>query len=160
MEPMESLAKELVHLVRGLRELAGAVQTAGGPPLEMAAAQVLGRVGDEGPLRLSTLAERLGLDLSTVSRQVPGLEQAGWLVREPDPHDRRAQLLRLTEAGQQALRERRAAQARLLADALPGWSPQEVADLAGRLARLNGDLADHRSALCARSLGAPAQEAS
>ena len=141
------LATELVRLVRGLRELGGAVRVAGGAPLELAAAQVLGRVGDEGPLRLTALAERLGLDLSTVSRQVPGLEAAGWLDREADPRDRRAQLLRLTEAGQQALRERRAMHAQILREALPAWEDAQLHDLAASLARLNTDLSAYRAQL-------------
>ncbi len=131
--------------MRTLRDLNGAATPDGGPTIELSTAAVLGRVGDEGPLRLSTLADRLSLDLSTVSRQVPVLERAGWLVRETDPQDRRAQLLRLTDAGRQVLAARRVAQARLLEDALPSWSPEEVADLAASLTRLNADLTAYRA---------------
>jgi DNA-binding MarR family transcriptional regulator len=147
LQASEELGAELVRLVRGLRELSATVPQPGRQRLDLPGAAVLGRVGDEGPLRLSTLAERLCLDLSTVSRQVPALERAGWLVREPDPRDRRAQLLRLTEAGQRALAARRRAQAQALAQALPGWTDVEVSDLAARLARLNTDLTAHRAAL-------------
>lgn len=145
MDPCESLAKELTLLVRGLRDLNGVAPLDGAPAMELSTAAILARVADEGPLRLSTLADRLSLDLSTVSRQVPVLERAGWLVREPDPHDRRAQLLLVTDTGRAVLAERRAAQARLLARALPGWTPDEVAGLAGSLARLNADLTDYRA---------------
>ena len=128
-QPSERLAGELLRLVRALRDLNAALPQAGARRLDLAGAAVLGRVGDDGPLRLSALAERLCLDLSTVSRQVPALERAGWLVREPDPHDRRAQLLRLTEAGQHALADRRRAAAAVLAAALPGWTDDEVGEL-------------------------------
>ena len=137
----ETLSAELMALGRALRELSGSLPAVDGRRLDLPAAMVLSHVGDGGPLRLSTLAERLFLDVSTVSRQVPALERAGWLVRESDPCDRRAQLLRLTERGQQALDARRRAMAGLLAASLPDWTEADLADLAGRLSRLNADLA-------------------
>ena len=159
--PAEALAAELVALVRGLRELGSSMPSVDGQRLDVPAAAVLGHVGDAGPLRLSALAERLFLDVSTVSRQVPALERAGWLVREPDPCDRRATLLRLSERGQQALAARRRAYADVLAGALPGWGQEELRDLAASLSRLNADLAAHRSASVADARPAPAhQEAS
>ena len=45
------------------------------------------------------LAERLSADASTVSRLLRPLEAAGFLVLEADPADRRARLVRLTDAG-------------------------------------------------------------
>ena len=159
--PTEALASELVALVRGLRELGSSVPSVDGQRLDVPAAAVLGHVGDAGPLRLSALAERLFLDVSTVSRQVPALERAGWLVREPDPCDRRATLLRLTEEGQQALAARRRGYADLLAQVLPDWDEDELRALAGSLSRLNADLSAHRSASVATTRPAPVhQEAS
>lgn len=146
MPASEDLVHELVTLVRGLRELGAAVGPTRGHRLDLPAAVVLAHLGDDGPLRLSTLAERIHLDLSTVSRQVPALERAGWLVREPDPHDRRAQLLQLTDEGRSALAERRRSHARLLAAALPTWSKDELRDLAHTLARFNADLSVARPA--------------
>jgi DNA-binding MarR family transcriptional regulator len=45
------------------------------------------------------LAERLGLEKSTVSRMAADLEQRGLVVRERDPDNRRLYRLRLTEQG-------------------------------------------------------------
>ncbi len=159
--PTEALATQLVGLVRGLRELGAALPSVDGHRLDAGAAAVLAHVGDAGPLRLSALAERLCLDVSTVSRQVPALERAGWLVREPDPCDRRATLLRLSARGQEALARRRRSHARLLAEALPGWDDDELRALAASLARLNTDLTTHRTASVAPARPAPVhQEAS
>lgn len=58
---------------------------------------------------IAALAEQLSTDASTLSRLVRPLERAGLLSIEPDPDDRRAKLLRLTDAG--ALRVRAAAPA-------------------------------------------------
>lgn len=48
---------------------------------------------------VGVLAERLTADASTVSRLLKPLEAAGYLVLDPDPADRRAKSIRLTEAG-------------------------------------------------------------
>ncbi|MCW2778144.1 MAG: transcriptional regulator, MarR family [Frankiales bacterium] len=156
MPATEALAAELVRLVRGLRELGAAMRSSDGSRMDLPAGAVLGQVGDNGPLRLSDLADRLLLDLSTVSRQVPALERDGLLQREPDPCDRRASLLSLTDAGRAALAARRRAQAEHLAVALPDWSDDDVAHLAALLGRLNTDLSAHRSAQPAALQQAPA----
>lgn len=52
-----------------------------------------------GGLHQGALGERLNLRKSTMSRLVDGLEQRGWVQREPDPHDGRARVLVLTEKG-------------------------------------------------------------
>ena len=161
MVATEVLATELVQLVRGLRELGSRLPAVDGRRLDLPAAAVLGNVGDAGPLRLSDLAERLCLDVSTVSRQVAALERAGWLVRSPDPVDRRACLLALSTEGRAVLLVRRRAAAELLAAALPAWSDDDLQALAAGLARLNTDLATHRSATPALAPAATAhQEAS
>ena len=51
------------------------------------------------------IAERLGVTRSTVTGLVDGLVRAGWAVREPDPSDRRALVLRSTSAGEALLTE-------------------------------------------------------
>lgn len=48
---------------------------------------------------VGVLAERLNADASTVSRLLKPLEAAGFLVLDPDPDDRRAKSIRLTETG-------------------------------------------------------------
>ncbi|PZG16393.1 MarR family winged helix-turn-helix transcriptional regulator [Nonomuraea aridisoli] len=52
----------------------------------------------------SELLESVGLDHSTVSKSLRRMQEAGLVVREQAPHDRRATLVRLTEKGR-AMRE-------------------------------------------------------
>src|SRR3954464_7587818 len=64
------------------------------------------------------LASRLGIDRASTSKLVDDLENAGLIDRRVNGHDRRARLLRLTQAGTK-LRERlhpigRGAEARIL----------------------------------------------
>jgi DNA-binding MarR family transcriptional regulator len=48
------------------------------------------------------LADRLGLEKSTVSRLIAGLERRGLVTRERDPRNRRFYRLQLTDAGRSA----------------------------------------------------------
>jgi DNA-binding MarR family transcriptional regulator len=51
-------------------------------------------------LRPIELAERLRITKQSVNDLLGHLEQHGYLIREPDPADRRARVLRLTAKGQ------------------------------------------------------------
>lgn len=61
----------------------------------------------ERRLRMTTLAERLVLSPSRITRFVGALEEKGWLARTPSAEDRRGALAALTDAGLAALREAR-----------------------------------------------------
>ena len=67
--------------------------------IERAGSVMLARVEELEPVRLSDLAEAIGVDASTASRQVARLVDCGLVRREPDPHDGRATVHRLTPAG-------------------------------------------------------------
>jgi DNA-binding MarR family transcriptional regulator len=59
----------------------------------------LGELSATGQLSQLELGEALGLEKSTVSRLVAGLERRGWVVRRRDPANRRYVRLELTRAG-------------------------------------------------------------
>ena len=107
------------------------------PDLDGAAYGLLALLQDAGPLRASDLVARLGLDKSTVSRQVSSLVDLGLVSREADPADGRAQVLRTSPEGAARLsRIRDARRARWEAD-LSDWPAEDVATLGELLARLN-----------------------
>ncbi|MGI8667767.1 MAG: MarR family winged helix-turn-helix transcriptional regulator [Jatrophihabitans sp.] len=108
-----------------------------GNRLDKLALMVLGTLTYCGPSRLSTIADRSGFDPSTVSRQVADLEKAGLLVREVDPDDRRAILLKASEAGQQMLGRLEQGRRKRIERTLTGWSSDEISTLARLLGRLN-----------------------
>jgi DNA-binding MarR family transcriptional regulator len=112
---------------------------AGGKRLERAGYAILLRLADAPALRIGELAERLGLDFSTVSRQVASLARAGLVTRTPDPQDGRAALLDLSEAGRRALRSTRRARRERLRTLLAGWEEHEVVAFARLLERFNAD---------------------
>lgn len=50
------------------------------------------------------VAEGLHMDTGHVTRSLVKLEQGGFLIQEPNPNDRRAHLLKLSDAGEDAFR--------------------------------------------------------
>lgn len=141
---------EFSSLLRGLKDLNSHALETTGVRCEQAGAHVLARLELLGPVRLTDLAHALGLDPSSVSRQVSALERAGWVVREKDPDDQRAQRLNLTPKGNEVVAVVRRAREQALQTLTPGWTAQDLDDLTSRLARLNTDLEAHRELLGAR----------
>ena len=145
--PLEQVEEELTLLVCRAQRVH--LHDEGGDPwlLERSAYNVLGRVHDEGVVRLSELAATFMLDVSTVSRQVAALQAAGLIRRDPDPSDGRAALLTVTPTGRDVLQRTRAQRRRILHDVLAGWPIQEVELFAGLLTKFNADLREHAGAI-------------
>lgn len=78
----------------------------------------LTRLATDGPLRISDLAAQEAISQPGVTVLVNRLAEAGYAERVPDPTDRRATLVRITQAGQAVLNDRLAARAQLLRAAL------------------------------------------
>jgi DNA-binding MarR family transcriptional regulator len=97
----------------------------------------LARIAEHAPLRLSELAHVLGLDLSTVSRQVAALERHELVERTVDPSDRRAAVVDLSAEGSRALERLRSAARARLTEVLADWTDDERAELARALTRFN-----------------------
>jgi len=73
----------------------------------------------------TTLADWLDVEKITVARLVDRLEAAGWVERRPDPQDRRAKCLFLTDKVYPMLAEMRAVADEVQAEALRGLEPAE-----------------------------------
>lgn len=101
-----------------------------GAPIEPGLYPLLRRVGQWGPIRTSDLAARIGLDVSTVSRQLAGLEKAGLVIRGTDPDDKRAALLKLSGEGKRIVTKIQRARREMMDDALAAWSIEDVERLA------------------------------
>ena len=67
--------------------------------LSIARTKVLRRLREQGPVRQNALATDFGLSPHSITDIVDGLERAGQAERRPDPTDRRAKLVAITEAG-------------------------------------------------------------
>jgi len=69
-----------------------------GFPQKPAHSAVFAQISSEGS-RLTELARRANMSPQAMGELVDELEQLGYLVRQPDPTDRRAKLITLTEKG-------------------------------------------------------------
>ncbi|MEU9052661.1 MarR family transcriptional regulator [Streptomyces sp. NPDC048384] len=112
-------------------------------PLDRAAVALLRQVADSESLRPGELANRLGVEASHVTRTVQQLEKSGYVTRVPDPQDRRAQRIELTEPGRQAIARVREAGARGMQLALSDWTPDELRQLATLFHRMVDDFLAH-----------------
>jgi DNA-binding MarR family transcriptional regulator len=137
-EAFVRLEREVGLLLRRGRAITGRLARELHPELDGAAYGLLALLQDTGPLRASELVARLGLDKSTVSRQVSSLVELGLVDRAADPVDGRAQVLSPSAEGAARLaRIREVRRARWEAD-LSDWPAEDVARLGELLARLNG----------------------
>ncbi|MFH8694046.1 MarR family winged helix-turn-helix transcriptional regulator [Streptomyces chartreusis] len=114
-----------------------------GVPLDRAAVALLRQVADSEPLRPGELAARLGVEASHVTRTVQQLQKTGHVTRVPDPEDRRAQRIELTESGRRAVVRVRDAGARGMQLALADWTPEELRQLATLFHRMVDDFLAH-----------------
>ena len=89
-----------------------------------------------GDINQAALAELMEIQPISLARLVDRLEAAGWVERHPDPSDRRAVRLHLTDKAAPILEEMRAASAAFHDEALAGLNPAErerVLDLLSRV---------------------------
>jgi DNA-binding MarR family transcriptional regulator len=102
-------------------------------------AEALQLVAERGALSTSTLAVMLGIDPSTASRNLAGLERAGYISRKRGTDDARQTDVRLTPRGKRTADavalEWSQAYSQLL-DRIPRGDRQRVADAIESLARL------------------------
>lgn len=132
-----ALEREIGLLLRRSRAISARLARELHPDLDGAAYGLLALLQDAGPLRASDLVLRLGLDKSTVSRQLSSLVDLGLVDRAADPGDGRAQVLTPSAEGAARLSRIRAARRARWASDLSGWPADDVATLAVLLERLN-----------------------
>ena len=90
----------------------------------------------EGEQTQIRLAERCGLDKTTMVVTIDELEKAGLAERRPSPTDRRARIIAVTEAGKALAEEGDALVAGVFADVLDSLPSDERAVFASALSRL------------------------
>ncbi|MFF3469178.1 MarR family transcriptional regulator [Streptomyces sp. NPDC001984] len=115
--------EELVVAVEQLVRYVVQVSTAGG--LSMAASSVLGRLGREGPQRLTELARAEGVSQPGMTQQVTRMERDGLVRRIASTDDRRGVLVEATDAGADLVAQRRAERIEALRTLMDRLDPQE-----------------------------------
>jgi DNA-binding MarR family transcriptional regulator len=87
--------------------------------------RVLGFLKEE-PITTSELAKRRKVSLQSASVLVQSMVEKGWVIREPDPKDRRQWLLQVTPAGQARAQASLELLTNLLTEVLSELSSEEL----------------------------------
>ena len=104
------------------------LQTAG-VQLDQILFPLLVAIGSCGPVGVVELADNLGRDYTTVSRQVKKLEAQSLAHKQPNAQDRRISEVTLSEQGRAIFDAIAVARQKLMNQVLAAWSPEEVAAL-------------------------------
>lgn len=123
--------------------------------MDRAAYLLLNRLDNEGPMGVKALAASMGIDSSTVTRQVAPLVDTGLVKRTSHPEDGRAVVLQLSPRGQSRLEEVRSSRRQLMAELTHDWAPEEREAFCTLLTRFNTALSARMTAQ-----GVPGPEAS
>jgi DNA-binding MarR family transcriptional regulator len=122
----------------GRRELHDKTVSETGIDIDRSAAAILGALYLHEPVRMSDLAEHLGLDRSTVSRQMAAVVAGGYVLRQGDATDARAAMLSLAPLGHAVRRRLALAFQRICVDLVADWKREDRLEFT----RLLGKLAD------------------
>jgi DNA-binding MarR family transcriptional regulator len=137
----ESLGFLMVDVTRLLRR--AFKERLEGSDLTLAQARALVYISQQEGVRQVELADQLEVQPITLARLIDQLEEMKLVVRQPDPTDRRAHLIYLTDAAQPHLDAIEEVTAAIRADVTQDFSEQEVQFLFTALRKM-------RSRLCSQ----------
>ncbi|MFI9615596.1 MarR family winged helix-turn-helix transcriptional regulator [Streptomyces sp. NPDC052023] len=124
--------------------------------MDRAAYLLLNRLDKEGPMGVKALAASMGIDSSTVTRQVAPLVDTGLVKRTSHPEDGRAVVLQLSPRGSARLEEVRSSRRQLMAELTQEWAPEEREAFCTLLTRFNHALSSRMAAQGVPGAEAPA----
>lgn len=114
-----------------------------GVKLDQALFRLLVVIERVGPIGVVELADRLGRDYTTISRQVAKLATMELITRQGNPQDRRIRDAAIAPKGKEMTDRLDAARERMGRVIFESWEPQEVSDLV----RLTAKFADAMEAV-------------
>jgi DNA-binding MarR family transcriptional regulator len=121
---------DVPRLAQALRELVSVVsRETASHRLSRTAAGTLSALERRGPSRISDLTRLEAVGQPAMTGLVQRLEASGLVSRTSDPSDRRATLVAVTDAGRDALAERRRQQDAIVAARVARLPPDQLAAL-------------------------------
>ncbi|UPG89368.1 MarR family transcriptional regulator [Luteibacter aegosomaticola] len=144
-EQLRSLHGALISLVGVMNRPQGdeALIREAGIKLDRALFPPLVLIERLGPIGVVELADRIGRDYTTLSRQVAKLESLGLVSRRPQPGDRRVRESVITEEGSAMTAMIDAARLRMAGQVFADWDARDFDDLV-RLMRKFADALEAR----------------
>lgn len=119
-----------------------ALVRAAGISLDRALFPLLVLVERLGPIGVVELADRVGRDYTTVSRQVAKLDSLGLIDRQESPADRRVRVAVVTESGKAMTDRLDRAREKMGQAVFATWEPQDIADLVRLMGKFAADIKD------------------
>jgi len=146
LQRVEDAIEALARLFQGQKPAARRAAMAG-VDLGRTAQKLLWHVVTEAPIRVTDLAQDVGMSDALVSRQVSVLKRDGLVERRGSEDDRRVALVRPTKKGRGVSRRLRRAADENFHEQMASWSATDLSELAVHLERLLVDLGTgHRHA--------------
>jgi DNA-binding MarR family transcriptional regulator len=139
-ETLRSLEHEMSILVRRIRRVIAERARMLHPALSPVAYSMLMALNDSGPQRASDLVGIFSVDKGAVSRQVQALLELGLIERSPDPEDRRAMILAISEEGHRRLDSIALQRRSEVNERLVGWTDDDLSSFVRTLSRYNAAL--------------------
>jgi MarR family transcriptional regulator, transcriptional regulator for hemolysin len=138
------LDRSFGFLVHDVARLYGRRFDRNGRRLELTRAQcrTLGYLARNEGINQAGLADLLEIRPMTLVRQIDRMQEAGWIERRPDPADRRARRLFLTDKARPILGRIWDVASETQDQVLAALSPDEAEQLIELLRRVHGSLAD------------------
>ncbi len=137
-EPIPQTRRRLAYLLKHTERLMAQLHVEALAPLDIHARDlgVLLAIDSHDPASQQHVAHLMGVDGTTMVAVIDSLEAKGFIARRPDTEDRRRNVVELTPAGQDILREGIAASDAAEAELLAPLSPEENLQLRNLLARI------------------------
>lgn len=137
---MRALEHEVGVLVRRVRRVIAERARMVHPELSAVSYSMLGALQSEGPKRASDLVDLFSIDKGAVSRHVQVLLEHGLVERSPDPDDRRAAIISITDEGRSRMEKVQQQRRERWEAALDSWGEDELLDFTRALAHYNASL--------------------
>ena len=98
--------------------------------------EALAKLGGAGGMKIAELGRCAGLEPSTMTGVLDRMERDGLVLREDDPEDRRAQVIRLTDEGSRVRKDVHAAMEAALREAFGGIGADSCEEMKGVLRKV------------------------
>ncbi|WP_034160992.1 MarR family winged helix-turn-helix transcriptional regulator [Sphingomonas sp. ERG5] len=132
-----ALGGELNALLAAFRAIMAGSAAQFHADLQPAAYQIAVTLAARGASKAGTLAEKLGMDKSAVSRLAKSLCGAGLAAASPDPEDGRGVLYSLTDEGADRVRVANLVKSDAYFARIEGWSDEELSQFVISLRKFN-----------------------
>jgi DNA-binding MarR family transcriptional regulator len=137
-DPLKALHEALLQIVNVLNrpQRDNVILNRADVSLDTALFPLLIRISIQRGITIGELADQVGRDYSTVSRQVTRLQALALVHSELSKTDRRQRLLSVTAAGKNTVKKIDRARNAVMSEALDGWSQAEISELTRMTTRL------------------------